>query len=410
MGRLQRRLGPVRHRAADALRRRARSVAARLRRQRLERHGKSATSTTSTSIPGPASPPPEDESRGRAGRVRRPRSAAASATPGKTKRTGAIATCRRKEELNEGYLKLLDGLRPLIADPGLSAAVYTQTTDVEIEVNGLMTYDREVIKVDEHAAAAAAARLYLPPPAVQTIVPTSEQIAAALAVHAEHAATKWALPEFDDDTWTRSPRRFSAPAIRRAPSSARCGTRRDIWLRRRFTLGDVDRENVFLRLHHDEDADVYLNGVLAAKVTGYTTDYQLVPIAPRARAGATQRREHPGRSLQTDGRRPIHRRRAGRDHRAVVGRVAGTEVASNPSSAVLNRDRRLLRHDVLNGRVRPLRFQAHLRERLRGAARPIDGTSRPSPCERSSLRRDTIPGRAELRCRWRRSRRAVRRY
>ncbi|VAW15128.1 beta-galactosidase, partial [hydrothermal vent metagenome] len=30
---------------------------------------------------------------------------------------------------------------------GLSAAVYTQTTDVEGEVNGLMTYDRKVIKI-----------------------------------------------------------------------------------------------------------------------------------------------------------------------------------------------------------------------------------------------------------------------
>lgn len=33
---------------------------------------------------------------------------------------------------------------------GFSGAVYTQTTDVEIEVNGLMTYDREVVKVDEN--------------------------------------------------------------------------------------------------------------------------------------------------------------------------------------------------------------------------------------------------------------------
>jgi hypothetical protein len=33
-------------------------------------------------------------------------------------------------------------------DKGLSAAVYTQTTDVEIEVNGMMTYDRAVIKMD----------------------------------------------------------------------------------------------------------------------------------------------------------------------------------------------------------------------------------------------------------------------
>ena len=33
------------------------------------------------------------------------------------------------------------------------AALYTQTTDVEIEVNGLMTYDRKVIKIDEEAFA-----------------------------------------------------------------------------------------------------------------------------------------------------------------------------------------------------------------------------------------------------------------
>ena len=32
---------------------------------------------------------------------------------------------------------------------GVAAAVYTQTTDVEVEVNGLITYDRDVVKVDE---------------------------------------------------------------------------------------------------------------------------------------------------------------------------------------------------------------------------------------------------------------------
>jgi hypothetical protein len=39
-------------------------------------------------------------------------------------------------------------LAPLVEDKGLSAAVYTQTTDVEIEVNGLMTYDRAMVKPD----------------------------------------------------------------------------------------------------------------------------------------------------------------------------------------------------------------------------------------------------------------------
>ncbi len=45
------------------------------------------------------------------------------------------------EELEAAYRYRLERLRSLIPC-GLSAAVYTQTTDVEIEVNGLMTYDR----------------------------------------------------------------------------------------------------------------------------------------------------------------------------------------------------------------------------------------------------------------------------
>ena len=57
--------------------------------------------------------------------------------------------------LTEAYIGLLTKLHPLIgAATGYSAAVYTQTTDVETEVNGLLTYDREVIKVDVKETAA----------------------------------------------------------------------------------------------------------------------------------------------------------------------------------------------------------------------------------------------------------------
>ncbi|WP_202866432.1 glycoside hydrolase family 2 protein [Cohnella sp. AR92] len=52
------------------------------------------------------------------------------------------------EQLYEKYRSLIeDQLKPLIPQ-GLSAAVYTQLTDVETEANGLMTYDREVVKID----------------------------------------------------------------------------------------------------------------------------------------------------------------------------------------------------------------------------------------------------------------------
>ena len=49
--------------------------------------------------------------------------------------------------LEAGYEALIAKLKPLVAN-GLSAAVYTQTSDVESEINGLMTYDRKVVKFD----------------------------------------------------------------------------------------------------------------------------------------------------------------------------------------------------------------------------------------------------------------------
>lgn len=66
---------------------------------------------------------------------------------------------RTVEELTEAYLGLIERLKDLVRT-GLSAAVYTQTTDVEIEVNGLMTYDREKIKMNEERVAKANRELY----------------------------------------------------------------------------------------------------------------------------------------------------------------------------------------------------------------------------------------------------------
>ncbi len=52
------------------------------------------------------------------------------------------------DELKARYSILIEDLSELIPK-GLAAAIYTQTTDVEIETNGIMTYDRKVIKIPE---------------------------------------------------------------------------------------------------------------------------------------------------------------------------------------------------------------------------------------------------------------------
>ncbi len=59
------------------------------------------------------------------------------------------------EELLEKYEDLYRRLLPLIETEGLSAAVYTQTSDIETENNGLVTYDRKIVKMDPSLVALA---------------------------------------------------------------------------------------------------------------------------------------------------------------------------------------------------------------------------------------------------------------
>ena len=64
-----------------------------------------------------------------------------------------------KEELKERYKEVVNDLSQLISR-GLSAGVYTQTTDVEIETNGLMTYDRKIINIPEEELRELHQKLY----------------------------------------------------------------------------------------------------------------------------------------------------------------------------------------------------------------------------------------------------------
>ena len=62
-------------------------------------------------------------------------------------RNWGYQTYHSEEELLKNYKHKFDQIVEMKKNKGLSAAVYTQTTDVEGEVNGLMTYDRKVIKI-----------------------------------------------------------------------------------------------------------------------------------------------------------------------------------------------------------------------------------------------------------------------
>ena len=199
--------------------------------------------------------------------------------------------------LTEAYVGLLKRLHPHIGAPtGYSAAVYTQTTDVEVEVNGLMTYDRAVIKMDEKAITEAAKKLYEPPPPpleFRPVVADSRDEPQTWSYTTDKPADGWEKPSFDASSWKTGPGGFGTQGTPGTTVRTQWNTP-EIWARREFDLpeGAAAMKEPHLTVHHDEDAEIYLNGVLAVRLSGYTSAYEEVPLSPDARAALK-----PGRNM-----------------------------------------------------------------------------------------------------------------
>ena len=193
-------------------------------------------------------------------------------------------TYATREELLAHYEALIREMPRLIGQ-GLAAAVYTQTTDVEIEVNGLLTYDRQQIQLDPRRLPELHRVLYLPPPRRLTVVPTSEAAPHSwLFTTTAPEGDAWTSPDFDAAGWTMAPGGFGTVLTPGAVVRTEWKTS-DIWLRRTFELDGrlvaaltADGSTPLLRLHHDEGAEVYLNGRRIASTSGYTTGYIEVPL------------------------------------------------------------------------------------------------------------------------------------
>jgi hypothetical protein len=189
---------------------------------------------------------------------------------------------KTSEELTDAYLVLIENLRSLIGG-GLCAAVYTQTSDVEVEVNGMMTYDRAMIKMDEGKITAANRRLYLPPPIVKMIVPTSQQEGQNWRYTTSKPADDWEREDFDDSSWNKGLGGFGTKGTPGAVVRTEWNTP-DIWIRRTFELKDKKFDKLYLSIHHDEDAEIYIDGELAVKMSGFTSNYVRAAISEKARA------------------------------------------------------------------------------------------------------------------------------
>lgn len=179
------------------------------------------------------------------------------------------------------YQELLAKAWELADTQGLSAAIYTQITDCEIECNGLLTYDRKVIKTDVEGVAKAN-RGELPVPKTTTVLPDARKAAQDWSYTFELPTADWAKPEFDASAWKVGKSSFGTEET----PGAIVGTvwdGSDIWLRKTIQLSDDCAKNeLALTVIHDEDCQIYVNGVLAVEVTGHTGSYRVFPISEAA--------------------------------------------------------------------------------------------------------------------------------
>ncbi|MEW5884426.1 MAG: sugar-binding domain-containing protein [Armatimonadota bacterium] len=182
-----------------------------------------------------------------------------------------------RDTLEARYVELLDSLN-MLRGRGLSAAIYTQLTDVETEVNGLLTYDRAVEKIPADKLREIHARLYGPIVTTAAITPTADDEAVEWRYTEAAPGAEWHLPGFDDSTWKVGLGGFG----RHGTPGARIGTEWEsdrIWLRRTFHANALDGD-LWLKIHHDEDVEVFVNGTRVVTREGYTTDYIWLRLRP----------------------------------------------------------------------------------------------------------------------------------
>ena len=193
-----------------------------------------------------------------------------------------------RKAVQDKFVSLMDHVG-VLAMNGLSGSVYTQTTDVEGEINGLITYDRKVVKFDEKALAEvhdrvrAAFSLGITPRESKVFAKRLDPDVNAWAWTTTAPAAGWERPGFDDAAWARSAGGFGSAFILKDHPHAKGATKwetPEIWLRRHFTYKKPTGKilQATIDMFHDEDAEVYLNGELVLSAKGYNTNWTSFPL------------------------------------------------------------------------------------------------------------------------------------
>ena len=111
-------------------------------------------------------------------------------------------------------------------------------------------------------------------PVYKTVVPASDQMDYQAAYTESNPGDGWMNPSFDDSNWKNGMAPFGNDKV---VSKTKWLTK-DIWVRRKITINQLDLNNLFLKLQHDDDVEVFLNGEILYSAKGSTRKFIFIPI------------------------------------------------------------------------------------------------------------------------------------
>lgn len=114
-------------------------------------------------------------------------------------------------------------------------------------------------------------------PYYKTILPASDEQAYQCRYTQSEPPGDWMNPAFNDDKWNKG----AAPFTDDKQQAKTIWTSKNIWLRRTFTVNDLNLNKLLLKIHHDDNVDVYLNGKKIYSFIGWTSDFKLVLVKNR---------------------------------------------------------------------------------------------------------------------------------
>lgn len=121
------------------------------------------------------------------------------------------------------------------------------------------------------------------PPKVKVVVPTSEKAAHTWRYTVDTPSDDWVKAGFDDSSWKQGPAGFGTDGTPGAVIRTTWDTA-DIWIRRQVTLPAAKYANLKFYVYHDEDVEIYVNGVPAASENGFASSYVGLDITREAMA------------------------------------------------------------------------------------------------------------------------------